>query len=206
MDDAPGTLKDPTERDARLKLLRLPHVKPLTDYVAALRDNLGEQYHIPDFDPCDGGIQARVLFLLEAPGPRAKVSGFVSSNNPDPTARNLWNLIHNAGIARADTLIWNIVPWYVGTGQHILPVNSADIRQALPYLRELLTLLPHLEMIVLVGRKAESAKPQIQQLTPLPIMHTHHMSARVFNVWPEKKKQTEEAFQAMAELLSKGKP
>ena len=114
MRDAPGLLKEPTERDARLKMLNAPHMKPLTDYVAALRANLGEQYHIPNFDPCDGGIQARALFLLEAPGPRAKASGFVSSNNPDPTAKNLWNLIHNAGIARTDTLIWNIVPWYVG--------------------------------------------------------------------------------------------
>ncbi len=129
----------------------------------------------------------------------------MSSCNPDPTAKNLWNLIHNAGIARSDTLIWNIVPWYVGTGTHILPVNSADIRQALPYLKELLGLLPRLEMIVLVGKKAQSAKPQIRLLTSLPIKHTYHMSGQVFNRWPDKKKQTEEAFQAVAELLSKGK-
>ena len=205
MEDAPYTLNDAEEPQRRLAMLPLPHVKPLTDYVAALRANLGEHYHVPDFDPCDGGVHAHVLFLLEAPGPKAKASGFVSSNNPDPTAKNLWNLIHNAGIARADTLIWNIVPWYVGNGQHILPVNSADIQQALPHLKELLALLPVLKMIVLVGKKAYSAKPQIQQLTPLPIMHTYHMSGQVFNRWPDKKKQTEEAFQAVAELLSKGK-
>ena len=202
MEDAPKLLKNPTERDARLEMLGNPHIKPLTDYVTALRANLGEQYHIPDFDPGDGGIQARVLFLLEAPGPKAIASGFVSSNNPDPTAKNLWNLIHNAGIARADTLIWNIVPWYVGENGHILPVNSTDIRQALPHLKELLILLPRLEMIVLVGRKAESAKPQIQQLTPLPIIHTYHMSALVFHTSLEKKKQTEDAFHGIAALLN----
>lgn len=173
--------------------------------MASLRNALGNQHHIPDFDPCDGGTQARVLFLLEAPGPRANASGFVSSNNPDPTARNLWNLIHNAGIARTDTLIWNIVPWYVGENGHILPVNSTDIRQALPHLKELLALLPRLEMIVFVGRKAQFAKPQIRLLTSLPIKHTCHMSGQVFNVWREKKKQTEEAFQNIAQFLNENK-
>ena len=209
MEDAPELLRDPTERDARLEMLSLPYMKPLTDYVAALRANFGE-YHIPDFDPCDGGTQARVLFLLEAPGPRAKASGFVSSNNPDPTAKNLWNLIHNAGIARTDTLIWNIVPWYVGSDTKIRPVNSADIRQALPHLQELLALLPRLEMIVLVGKKAQRAKPQIPMLTSLSIpkittKHTPPMSALVFNTSPERKKQTEEAFSQIAEVLTDNK-
>lgn len=205
MEDAPYRLDTAEEQQRRLEMLSSTHMKTLTGYVADLRAGLGEQYHIPDFDPGDGGIHARVLFLLEAPGPRAKASGFVSSNNPDPTAKNLWNLIHNAGIARADTLIWNIVPWYVGTGTHILPVNSADIRQALPYLKDLLALLLRLEMIVLVGKKTQHAEPQIRQLTPLSTMHTYHMSAQVFNRWPEKKKQTEEAFQDIAQFLNENK-
>ena len=205
MEDAPYTLNTAKEQQRRHELLSSPHMKPLTDYLASLRTALGDRYHIPDFDPCAGGIQARILFLLEAPGPRAKESGFVSSNNPDPTARNLWHLIHDAGIDRADTLIWNIVPWYVGTGKHILPVNSTDIRQALPYLQELLSLLPRLEMIVLVGKKAQRAKPQILLLTSIEIRHTDHMSATVFNVWPDKKKQTEAAFLAVGEFLHENK-
>lgn len=205
MEDAPCTLSISEEQQRRLGMLTLPHVKPLTDYVAALRANLGEQYHIPNFDPRDGGIQARALFLLEAPGPKAKASKFVSSNNPDPTAKNLWNLIRNAGIARTDTLIWNIVPWYVGENGHIKPAPREDIKQALPYLKDMLLLLPNLQLIVLVGGKARSAEPQIRQLTPLSIMHTHHMSARVFYRWPEKNKQTEEAFQGIAQFLNENK-
>lgn len=210
MEDAPYTLSIPEEQQRRLGMLTLPHMEPLTGYVASLRANLGEQYHIPNFDPCDGGIQARALFLLEAPGPKAKASKFVSSNNPDPTAKNLWNLIRNAGIARTDTLIWNIVPWYVGTGEHILPVNAADIRQALPHLNELLALLPRLEMIVLVGRKAQHAEPQIRLLTSLSIpkvsiKHTYHMSALVFNTSPERRRLTEEAFRSIAEFLNENK-
>jgi uracil-DNA glycosylase family 4 len=203
--DAPYTLADADEHQRRHEMLVLPHMKPLADYVAALRANLGEQYHIPNFDPCDGGIQARALFLLEAPGPKAIKSGFVSSNNPDPTAKNLWNLIRNAGIARTDTLIWNIVPWYVGENGHIKPAPREDIKQALPYLKDMLLMLPKLELIVLVGRKAQSAKPHIQRLTVLPIRHTYHMSALAFNTSLERKKQTEEAFHGIAEFLSETK-
>ncbi len=71
---------------------------------------------VPHFDPLDGGINARVLFLLEAPGAKAVASGFVSRNNPDETARNFFDLNMAAGIARRDTVCWNVVPWYIGTG------------------------------------------------------------------------------------------
>jgi len=199
--DAPYLLNNEEEQRRRLEMLSLSHVKPLANYVASLRAVLGEQYRVPDFDPCDGGTQARVLFLLEAPGPKAVESQFVSSNNPDPTARNLWHLIHDAGIPRAETLIWNIVPWYVGTGKRIRPVNAADITDALPHLKTLLGLLPKLQLIVLVGRKAQSAEAPIRRLTTKPIRHTYHMSGQVFNTMPEKKRLTEEAFSGIAEFL-----
>lgn len=114
MEDAPYSLSDAGEQQRRLALLSLPQRKPLAKYLASVRASVGADHLIPNFDPCDGGVHARALFLLEAPGPKAVASQFVSSNNPDPTAQNLWHLIHDAGIARADTLIWNIVPWYVG--------------------------------------------------------------------------------------------
>ena len=160
---------------------------------------------MPHFDPCDGGINASALFLLEAPGPQAVGSTFISYNNPDPTARNLWHLMHNANISHSDTLIWNIVPWYVGERGHIRPVTRVDVQEALPYLRELLNLLPHLQVIVLVGRKAQSATKAIQTMTPLCIVPTYHPSARVFNLSPDKKRQTQEAFAAVAQILQDNK-
>lgn len=156
---------------------------------------------MPHFDPCDGGINARALFLLEAPGPKAVGSAFISRDNPDPTAQNLWHLMKGANILRSDTLLWNVVPWYVGVPERIRPVTRVDVQEALPYLRELLDLLPHLQVIVLVGRKAQSATRAIQTMTAMPIVPTHHPSARVFNVWPDKKRQTWEAFAAVAQLL-----
>ncbi len=109
-EDAPYLLKDETERKRRAEMLALPHVKPLEDYLAAIKARCGEGREMPHFDPCDGGINARALFLLEAPGPKAVGSTFISRNNPDPTARNLWHLMNDANIPRSDTLLWNVVP------------------------------------------------------------------------------------------------
>ncbi len=91
---------------------------------------LGAEYPIPDFDPCDGGIDSRLLILLEAPGRKAVSSGFVSRNNPDPTAKNLCLELATVKIPRGVTAIWNIIPWYVGTAAKIRPVLPSDLRQA----------------------------------------------------------------------------
>ena len=77
---------------------------------------MGEDHKIPQFDPLDGGIDAECLFLLEAPGPKAVNSGFVSRNNPDETAKNFFELNVGAGLERSKTITWNVVPWYVGSG------------------------------------------------------------------------------------------
>ncbi len=42
----------------------------------------GLHQEIPFFDPLDGDVNARCLFVAEAPGPRAVLSGFVSRDNP----------------------------------------------------------------------------------------------------------------------------
>ena len=66
-DDAPRSLRDPDVRQRRRALLDRPHMKPLNEYVAKLRRDR-ENVEVPDFDPLDGGIDARVLFLFEKPG------------------------------------------------------------------------------------------------------------------------------------------
>jgi uracil-DNA glycosylase len=67
----------------RAAKLTEPHVAPLTAFVEALRAEMGPGVGLPHFDPLDGGVEAEVLYLLEAPGPRAVESGFISRNNPD---------------------------------------------------------------------------------------------------------------------------
>ena len=205
-DDAPYLLHDPVEQARRIAMLTAPHMQPLTEYLAVIKKERGPAYEMPHFDPCDGGINARALFLLEAPGPKAVSSTFISRNNPDPTAQNLWHLMNEAKIPRPDVLLWNIVPWYVGTGGRIRAVNKNDLGESLPYLQGLIRLLPGLNLIVLVGKKAQAAHDQIRSLTAVPIMATCHMSQRVFAVWPEKKRETQEDFHNIARFLKKDTP
>lgn len=114
--DYPKSLGDAQLRAARLSMLNDSHVLPLTAFVNRIRGAERLEHRIPYFDPLDGGIEAKVLFILEAPGPKAVASGFISRNNPDESAKNLFLLLREAGFERRDTLLWNIVPWYIGTG------------------------------------------------------------------------------------------
>lgn len=72
---------------------------PLKKFVADLRRrHLGKA--VPNFDPLDGGVNARILFLFEKPGPMTEAgrvgragSGFISRNNDDPTAASTWRFM-----------------------------------------------------------------------------------------------------------------
>lgn len=90
--DAAKLLGNSDARDARYLQLHEPHIAPLTLFVETLRTQLGPIAGIPYFDPSDGGITAKLLYLLEAPGAKALFSGFISRNNPDETAKNFFEL------------------------------------------------------------------------------------------------------------------
>src|SRR6266404_1523547 len=95
--DGPKTLGSPEECAARAGLLHAAHMRRLTALVEDIRSETGRGKNVPNFDPADGGVAARCLFLLEAPGPKAVQSGFVSRNNPDETAKNFFELAQAAG-------------------------------------------------------------------------------------------------------------
>ena len=126
---------------------------PLARYAAALRQR--SHGEVPDFDPMDGGVHARALFLFERPAGGALASGFVSRNNDDQTAHNMFNFMLEAGLQRADTCIWNIIPFWNGAAK----ATPADLELGAGLLSGLFDHLPHLRVIVLVGRKAERARP-----------------------------------------------
>jgi uracil-DNA glycosylase len=162
--DEAKSLRDKAKCEARQALLDLPEMRQLVEFVESVRRENGG-VRVPHFDPLDGGVEAQCLFLLEAPGPQAVCSGFVSRNNPDETAKNWFKLNVDAGIDRRRTIIWNIVPWYIGKDERIRPATDADIQRGLPYLRRLLTMLKSLRLVVLVGKKAGKARPSIQAWT-----------------------------------------
>ena len=67
----------------------------------------------------------------------------------------MWWLLREADIDRStDVVTWNVVPWYVGTDHKIRPVSTSDLLFARPYIRELISLLPDLSVVVLIGKKA----------------------------------------------------
>ena len=131
-------------------MLAAPHMAPLAEHVLAL--NGTPRGWVPDFDPLDGGTRARLLLLLEKPGPGLH-SGFVSRDNDTRTAAAIRAGMAQAGVPRSGTVIWNIVPWWNGT----IAVRGADLRDGVAALGDLLRLLPELRGVVLAGRSAQRA-------------------------------------------------
>ena len=164
------------EREAQL---HQPHVAALTKFVADLRRETGSGFYIPDFDPWDGGVDAELLFLLEAPGAKARDSGFVSRNNPDETAKNIFVISAEAGIDRTKTVLWNTVPWYIGTETSIRPAKRRDIEAGLSPLPRLLALLPKLKAVVLLGKPAERAAVHFAR--PVRVFKSPHPSPMFIN-------------------------
>lgn len=183
--DAPKTLASESERAARKALLILYHIESLGRLVERMREAKGPSYKVPDFDPMDGGVNAQVLFLLEAPGPKAVASGFVSRNNPDETAKNFFLLNEKAGIDRRRTMIWNAVPWYIGSGTKVRPAKRDDVREADEWLKALLTTLQQLQIVVFVGQKAIYAQGVVQRCRPdVHVMKMPHPSPMFINRAP----------------------
>ena len=174
MTDAPRALRDPAEIGRRRAMLDESHMAPLAAFAAALRDR-GE---VPDADPLDGGTGARLLMLLEKPGPGTSParggSGFVSADTDDPTAAAVWTFSRQAEIDRRDRVIWNVVPWWNGT----IAFTAAERRAGMAVLPGWLDLLPRLEVVVLVGRQAQRTSPSLMGRS-LRVFQSAHPSPQV---------------------------
>jgi len=114
---------------------------------------------VPRFDPADAGVEARVLILLEAPGPMTNAenvrpgSGFISVDNDDLTAANCWIARNEAGLHEG-VIQWNIVPWYLGVASK--KPTADELARGAMELRRLLPLLPELRAVVLSGKFAQA--------------------------------------------------
>ena len=161
-----------------------PHIAGLERY----RDALGARpLPAPHFDPFDGGGDARLLILLETPGPSRALTRFVSRDNPTGTAANLRRALSAAGVARADTVIWNTVPWVLrDADERTRAPRASDIAAALAVLPGLFDRLAHLHVVVLAGRTAGLAAPVIQAVRPdLAIARIAHPSPTYVNTHPD---------------------
>ena len=184
---SPRANRDPREVERKRQLLGAPHVARLTDFVRRLQAERAAA--VPWFDPTEAGAEARILLLFENPGRRADAtqgSGFISADNDDKSAENMWGFFREAGIdRRRDIVAWNIVPWYLGDDRKIGEVQAGDIEEARPALLELLDLLPDLPVVVLFGRKAQAGWRRAQPPLALPVLEAPHPSGRWLNGHPE---------------------
>ena len=132
-------------------MLDEPHVEPLTNYVRELNGR-GRGY-VPDFDPLDGGVDAKLILLLEKPGPRTsppRGSGFVSRDNAGSTGETIHRFMREAGVPRCDIAIWNTVPWWNGT----TALTGGEKLSGAAELGSLLPLFRHLRGVALAGNLA----------------------------------------------------
>jgi uracil-DNA glycosylase len=172
-------LTDPLEIGRRRAALLQPSMRPLAVFAERLRRETGRP--VPDADPCDGGVEARLLLLLERPPPAIQRAGFVSRDNATPTARNISRFTEAAGLDRRATLIWNVVPWMEQDPQRYRqPLRPDEIRAGLAWLPLLLELLPRLEVVVLAGRVARTASGLLHDIRPgLAVLTMPHPSPTI---------------------------
>jgi hypothetical protein len=202
---APRAHRDPREVERKRQLLDAPHVAPLTDFVRRLRAERGPD-SVPFFDPTEAGVEAPILLLFENPGRRADAvhgSGFISADNDDRSAENMWSIFREAGINRArDIVAWNIVPWYLGDENRIGNVTARDLDQAQPALAELLSLLPHLGVVILCGRKAQRGWERARPEADVAVLQAPHPSGRWLNAHPEDRAKLVAALEQARRLTS----
>ncbi|GLK81779.1 uracil-DNA glycosylase family protein [Methylopila turkensis] len=167
-----GLLDNAAAIAERADALGLPHVAPLEAYAELLRQRHGD---VPHFDPFDGGVGARLLVLLATPGPSTASIRFTSRDNPTGTARTLRRLFDASEIDRRETVLWNAVPWILPRQRNRLGVpRKRDIEDARNELPRLLSLLPRLEVVLLLGGIAsEVASARIQQIGLTALVAPH---------------------------------
>jgi uracil-DNA glycosylase len=137
--------------------------------------------YVPGFDPRDGGTSARMLLLLETPGPRTRPGDLVTRDKPTPTGANLRRFLGEAGIAREDMILWNAVPWLIhADGAKNRAPKAAERRAGIGFLPALLELLPALRVAMLSGNAAGAAEPVIRATRPeVAVLRMPHPSPTI---------------------------
>ncbi|UEA60663.1 uracil-DNA glycosylase [Gordonia otitidis] len=154
--DVFGRNADPAVVAEKMARIRDPHVAPLNALADEIADYLDiPRGHVPYVDPDVGGVNARMLVLLDNPSSRAEAgtgSGLLSLDNDDRTARNCREAYAEHGIDWSDVVHWNVVPFPVAdTNGGSTPGERG---RGARWTRELVDRLPHLEIVLLLGYAA----------------------------------------------------
>lgn len=164
-----NALSDPQIIQDRQQALSEPHIKPLNQAVdKILRSNSNLAWRIPTFDPHDGGVDAEVLFVLEAPGPQSVITGFISRDNPDATARNWIKLSQEARLDRKRTAMWNICPQYICNKKgNVRRPSSSEIQTGYSFIKEhIIPKMNKIKLVVMVGESSRKCREQFKKDFP----------------------------------------
>jgi uracil-DNA glycosylase len=157
---------------------------------------------VPDVDPHDGGTEARLLILLETPGPHIHRTKIVSADNPSGTARNLRRFLGEAGLPRHERVIWNAVPWVIHGGGPNRAPRAGEVRNGLAELPGFLDLLPRLLVAVLAGRVAGMAADTVAATCPdVAVVRMPHPSPTYVCTSPDVARRIAAALTEAAALL-----
>lgn len=151
------------------------HIKPITDLVDEL-SRVGNGF-IPHVAPLYGGINAKVLTILQDPGPKTQSdagSGMLCAENDDPTAELFSNCLDAARLDVARTIPWNAYPWYINKSP-----TASQLDAGLIPLWRLLDLLCKVSVVMLMGRRAEDSwkrfrkryRTESSRYTVIPSLH-----------------------------------
>lgn len=152
-----GRNANPLVVDEKKQRIRDPHVRKLNDLADRIADLEGLLHgHVPYVDPDLGGVKARMLVLLDNPSTKAEAgtgSGLLSLDNNDRTARNCREAYVRHGVDWQDIVHWNVVPFPVA-GVKNGGSTPTERQRGVPWTREVVKLLPNLEIVLLLGAAA----------------------------------------------------
>lgn len=153
----PGRNADPDALAVKLEHLRDPQVAALNALADSVADAEGiARGLVPYVDPQLGGVDARVLALLDNPSTKAEAgtgSGLLSLENDDRSARNCAAFYNDVGIGPELLVHWNVAPAPV-SGEKNSGSSVAERERGVVWLREFVTLLPDLRVVLLMGENA----------------------------------------------------
>ena len=205
--DGPRRHADPAFLAAKQARLFEPHIAPVNQLVDEIATSTGRE--VPYVDPDSGGVNTRVLLLLEAPsGGAAYRSGMISLDNDGGTAANLWRAHQAVGLSREHTMMWNAVPWFVGIYGRIDGPRAAVLVEGRSWLVRLVDLLPLLEVAIAFGRVPEKSLRPLRgdlQARGVMVFPAPHPSERVYNAAGRgARAQVHHTFEQAAEVIAAG--
>lgn len=161
-----------------------PSVRPINEYVDKLQ--LQHRVNIPYVAPTYGGVDARLLTLMQDPGPKTNRantdgSGMICLENVDLSAARQKYYLDGSGIHDSELVSWNAYPW---PKPH--PQTAQSDLEAAEALRGFLRLIPNLEVVILNGKVAKRIWGVLKKIDPacvagVAIYPTFHTSERAVN-------------------------